>query len=116
MADNEQNRFLLALAGVQKTDYISYELPSSNSKGMQIGSGGCKAVILRVNLFDRNTQTNNDPLNHYIYYGNAQRQEFELPIGVNSPIIFCSDLSQVYVRVPTVNAGLLKIGQAIIYS
>lgn len=106
--NNEQDRQILALLGVTQTNYASIAVPVADIVGQPIGNGGCKAVILTFNLLARNgtsvvanTYSNYiNPLNipYAIYYGDFNRQEHELLAGFNSPIIFCRDLSEVFVR------------------
>lgn len=85
---------------IHKTSFITKDLPASMSKGMQIGDGKCKAVILRLNEYVLNDTAGTQNAQRQIYYGDESNQRFELLRGKNSEIIFCTDLAQVYVRNP----------------
>ena len=95
----EQEKTMLALAGVNQTNFITIPVSTLESEGVPLGSGKCVAVVLRVNLYDRNTQTlvGGDGGAQF-YIGDANRQEYEVVFGINSQVIFCSDLSEVWVR------------------
>lgn len=70
------------------------------STGIEIGRGKCRAVILRLNQYDRNSTNATLQAVEQAYYGDSQSQEFELLRGVDSELIFCNDLSEVFVRAP----------------
>lgn len=109
----EEKEFLLLLqrAGITKTRFAALHIPSNVNQGIPIASQGkCKAVVLRLNAFELDTDT--EITIPAIYYGDAQRQQYELITGINSQIIFCDDLSEVWVRY----AGDEEVnGQIIIY-
>lgn len=115
--ENEQVRTLLALAGVTKTNYITVPVLANASKGIKLGNGGCKAVVLRLNQYARNTVTDTFGATKACFYiGDANRQEFEVLGGINSQVIFCNDLSEIWVRVPAAVTALGDVNiQVMIY-
>lgn len=132
--NGEQNREILALLGVKQTNYLTVDVPSNDNAGAAIGVGGCKAVILRFNYFNRNVvplaanaysiNITGFPASSYVlYYGDANRQETELFAGFDSPIIFAEDLQDIWVRIATATAAAISAKalptatvQALVYS
>ncbi len=95
---NEQKLDLLLKRGLTKTSFRTIPVAVSQTVGKPIGLGECKAVILRLNNYTRNTTTGAVQAVETAYYGDEQTQEFELLRGIDSEIIFCEDLSEVFVR------------------
>lgn len=102
----EQKIDLLLNRQITKTEFSSVTLQAATPDyGIPIGQGKCKAVILRYNQYERNSRTTLLESTH-IYYGDSNRQEFELISNeagnriapFNSEIIFCDNLEDVFVR------------------
>lgn len=67
-------------------------------KAISVAGGACKAVILQLNKYALNTT---DVLKtEYFYFGDALSQNFEVIRGFPSQLIFCENLSQVFLRYP----------------
>lgn len=66
--------------------------------GTPLGQGKCKAVRLRLNNYDRNTE--NKVTIEYIYYGDAKAQEMELRLDTTSHLIITDNLNKIYIRNP----------------
>lgn len=96
----EQKIDLLLQRGIVRTGFATTFVPENDSKGSPLGKGNCKAVVLRLNEFERNSTAGTAQAVEQIYYGDAARQEFELKRGINSDIIFCTDLEEVFIRMP----------------
>lgn len=101
MDNNEQ--LLLTLANLQLTDVLDIPVMANNQMPKQLASTGkVKAVVLRLNEYVLNTETQTDA--PYFYWSNsAKSQTFEVLRGVNSQVIFCTDLSQVWIRYPVLS-------------
>lgn len=86
-----------------ETSFRNFPIPASAFlKGVSLGAagGGCVGVRLYLNYYELNTKTVRvvaDSLRQ-VYFGDSQNQTQELLAGVWSPIIYCTDVSQVYVR------------------
>lgn len=115
--NSNSNRELdtLQKLGVTRTKFltVSANKPGANfNLGQAIGQGLCKAVKLHVNAYTRNANTLLVATNFYIYYGDPLAQEHELTVVNNSgnvntrdsELIICSDLNQVWIRIPPVGA------------
>lgn len=92
---------LIAKRTMLRTDFLTVTIPATALKrGLPIGDGKCLAVVLYLNSLAHNTVTNTATAANLaqIYYGDARSQERELIRGQQSDIIFCKDLSEVYVR------------------
>lgn len=102
MTNDDLNNLNLMLArGIYRTQFESVSVPFNDLRGVQIGEGKCVAVILHLNQFHYNTTVSvldANPLGICIYYGDKTKQQRELFNGQTSPILFCSDLSEIYVR------------------
>lgn len=89
---------------INHTQFETITIPASaNLAGIPLGQGKCKAVKLLLNNYVLNTETATAVADaqRVAYYGDRTRQNAELPRNVNglwSPVIFCEDLSDVYVR------------------
>lgn len=95
--DEKEFLLLLQRAGITKSRFIGFNIPSNLNQGIPLATQGkCKAVVIRLNKFEIDTDT--EIAVPAIYYGDAQRQQYELITGINSQIIFCDDLSEVFVR------------------
>ncbi len=94
----EQKLDLLLERGIKKTRFFTIPLAVTNETGVEIGIGKCRAVILRLNKYTRNTTSGAVQAVETAYYGDAKSQEFELLSGIDSEILFCEDLSEVFVR------------------
>lgn len=93
--------------GITRTEFFTLAVPYTPNVGIPIGQGACKAVVLKVNSLIRNSD--DAPIIGTLYYGDSKSQEREL-IGFtiggggifsysnSSDVIFCTDLSQVFVR------------------
>jgi len=86
--------------GIQETTFQIVRVDKTNNVGVPIGQGACKAVVLYLNKYMRNSESGIEQGINQIYYGDSNGQEFELLAGVNSAIIFCSSLEKVFVRNP----------------
>lgn len=105
---------LLDGANLTLTDTVTVLVNPSNVEGVKIGEGKCKAVILRLNNHESNVATVTSTL--YFYYGDSKSQIFEVLKGENSDIIFCTDLRQVFVRIPVIAGWEAQIGiQVMVY-
>ncbi len=98
MLTTEQKLDLLLERGITKTRFFTLPVAITLATGAEIGTGKCKAVILRLNKYTRNTTTGAVQAVETAYYGDAKSQEFELLSGIDSEIIFCEDLSEVFIR------------------
>jgi hypothetical protein len=111
MQDIEQKIDLLLARQITKTRFATITVPV-NDKGIPLGQGKCKAVVLHLNYYVLNNSDvfqNTDFNGSGIYYGDSNQQTCELLFnttsqnagGINtrsSNIIFCNDLSEVWVR------------------
>ncbi len=86
------------LQGIAKTKFIAVPVAVTLTQGVPIGMGKCRAVILRLNQYTRNDTGGGLQAVEAAYYGDDQSQEFELLRGVDSEIIFCTDLQEVFIR------------------
>lgn len=100
---------------LQATRFFTIPVPKSSAtidRSIPIGQGPCKAVRLKVNAYNRNTQALTVASNFYLYIGDQEAQETELlvidTVGVVNvqwtPKIYVDDLSKVWVRNPNVAA------------
>lgn len=110
--------------GITRTEFFTLAVPYTPDKGIPIGQGACKAVVLKVNALTRN---DTNVFVTHMYYGDSKGQERELigacgtaaagdPITYNfgaSEVIFCTDLSQVFVR-HGLNGNILQL-QVLVY-
>lgn len=96
----EQKIDLLIASTMVKSNTFTVPVAQTIDKGIKLGEGQCKAVILRLNNFLRNSTDGTAIAASYFYYGDAQKQERECLRSVSSDIIFCTDLNQVFVRNP----------------
>lgn len=123
MVNDDLNNLNLMLArGIYRTQFESVVVPSDNTRGIQIGEGKCIAVILHLNRYIYNYPAVTEIANTdgvytdlvlgqsgetgrngvlYVYYGDRNKQQRELAAGETSPILFCEDLSEIYVKAPT---------------
>lgn len=114
---NPEKLNLLLMNNITRTQFATINLPATaGAKGLpigDIGGGKCIAVILRINqaVLDSLTATAIATNQTLAYYGDARGQFFELRAGVNSEIIFCKDLTEVYVR----GIGIATTVQVLIY-
>lgn len=92
---------ILLANNLTQTEFSSIPVKASLITGTPIGLGACKAVILRLNLYERNSTKETVQAVEQIYYGDSTGQEFELLRGQDSEIIFCNALEDVFVRTPT---------------
>lgn len=111
MTELEKKIELLLARQITKTRFATITVPVNN-KGIQLGQGKCKAVVLHLNYCVLNQATeyqNGGERGGGIYYGDQNQQTCELLFnttsadasGINtrsSEIIFCNDLSEVWVR------------------
>lgn len=118
MNEIEQKIDLLLARQITKTRFATITVPV-NDKGIPLGQGKCKAVVLHLNYFllnDNEFTQNDGGTAGGIYYGDSNQQTCELlfnttpatTLGINtrsSNIIFCNDLSEVWVRGKTTDAG-----------
>lgn len=99
--ENEDLLVLLRKANLQQTSTLAVKIAQNLDTGVKLAdNGACKAVVLRLNNFARNSVNGTQVTATYFYWGDNQRQEFEVLRGVNSQVIFCSNLSEVQVRCP----------------
>ena len=101
MLNIEQKIDLLLARAIVNTHFATVAIPATASqRGKPIGQGKCKAVILYLNSLVLNTTGNEGTIKEQaqIYYGDNRSQFRELIRGQVSDIIFCKDLSEVYVR------------------
>jgi hypothetical protein len=113
----EQKIDLLLANQITETAFSSVIVKSNVLQGQPIGQGACKAVILRANKFltysDAPDTYNGDAgvggRANKFYYGDSKQQTFEYLLNVDnanrtlgntkdSEIIYCKDLSDVWVR------------------
>jgi hypothetical protein len=97
----EQKIDLLLTRDITHTQFGTISVPATALlKGVKIGQGKCRAVVLYLNSLALNTTTNaaTAAILAQVYYGDSRSQFRELIRGQQSDIIFCTDLSQVYVR------------------
>lgn len=103
---------LTGVLGITQTHFATVTINVNSrpqvDKGQPIGAGNCIAVQLFVNPIDRNTQ-NAITLQYPVYYGDRSKQEIALEAGKYSELIFCKDLSEVYVRSPNGVAERVQI-------
>ena len=101
MSDN--NEFLLRLLanGLTQSKSINVPLRASGIGKPLLEKGACKAVVLRLNEYVRDTETQTDA--PYFYYGDSNEQNIEVLRGINSQVVFCDDLSEVFVRYPVLS-------------
>jgi hypothetical protein len=94
------------------TRFASVTVAPDNQQGLPIGQGACKAVILKLNRYVFNSTDGTEQDVEQIYFGDARSQDWELERGKSSDIIFCKDLNEVCVRVPS---GEIATVQILIY-
>lgn len=120
MNDIEQKIDLLLARQITKTRFATITVPV-NDKGTPLGQGKCKAVVLHLNFYVLNgsdTQQSGGAGDEAggIYYGDSNQQTCELLLSStaqattnintrSSNIIFCNDLSEVWVRAKQTKAG-----------
>lgn len=111
--------------GFSKTKFFTKPVGESPDTGIPIGVGACKAVMLKLNAFKRNdiesAVGNTANLPYYIYFGDSNSQEMELisltPGGITtalagwSPLIYCENLQEVFVRYPLADGDWPTIAQ-----
>jgi len=110
MQDIEQKIDLLLARQITKTRFATITVPV-NDKGIPLGQGKCKAVVLHLNYYLLNGNQNTQSMSYAggIYYGDSNQQTCELLFNTinaasnsintrSSNIIFCNDLSEVWVR------------------
>lgn len=103
----EQKIDLLVKRGITQSHFETVRFNASSlGQGIEIGQGACLAVILRLNRYVFNNTTGTENTIRQIYYGDRTRQECELLRGESSEIIFCNDLSEVFIRCPYDPAGV----------
>jgi hypothetical protein len=105
----------------QRTQFATVIIPASALlEGLPLGIGKCVGVELQLNSYVLNTTTAAQvAVNLFnIYYGDSGSQAFELAIGnnvvatgspspqSNSGMIYCKDLSEIYVRGNGVATGV----------
>jgi hypothetical protein len=95
------------------------------SLGVPLGLGKCKAVRLKLNAFPLDDGSNYVALPNYIYYGDAQSQQIELMAtdlantsaqDGYSPLIYCRDLSEVFIRYNTGQNPVTVYLNVLVYS
>jgi len=93
----------------KKTNFITLNVERVNitadEQGFPLGSGKCSGVILRANVLKPNGIGSKVALNTagagaVFYVGDSNRQECEVQVGVDSPLFICSDLSEIFIRIP----------------
>lgn len=91
-------------------DFKTVIVNANNLQGTPLGQGRCKGVRLRVNFYQPLTGSAGGPL--YMYVGTARQQSWEIINNINPPgdpqpnpansiFIPCTDLNQVFVKLPT---------------
>jgi hypothetical protein len=100
MIQQQQQIQLLLERGICKTEFATIPISANNNRGVPLGQGRVKAIILRLNKYERNSVNGTAIVQTQVYYGDESRQEYELIQGVDSNIIFCTDLQEVYIRTP----------------
>lgn len=93
----------------KKTNFITLNVERVNitadEQGFPLGNGKCSGVILRANILEPNGMGAKINLNTAgatvaFYVGDSNRQECEVQVGVDSPLFICSDLSEIFIRIP----------------
>lgn len=112
MARQDNNILTGILDGFTKSHTINRWFTPDDEKGQQIGIGKCKAVILRMNVYQLNTEDENAL--PYFYYGDADSQTLECLRGDNSNVIFATRLEQIYIRIPALTTDKVAV-QILIY-
>src|SRR4051812_13115889 len=98
--DELQNYTLTGFLGITFSELKTVKVEANTTEtGIALGQGECKAVRIRLNAFTRNSNAV-AIVPEYFYYGDSQSQEFELETGVNSELIPCTNLNQIWVRNP----------------
>jgi hypothetical protein len=105
----EQKIDILLDRQICHTRFTSVTVPADNTQGLPIGQGACKAVILKLNRYVFNSTNGTEQGVEQMYIGDAQAQDWELERGRSSDIIFCKDLNEVFVRVPSGEVALVQI-------
>lgn len=100
---------LLMSAGISKTTFKTLPVKETNNVGISIGQGACKAVIIKLNFFMRNAEDSAEQIIEQIYIGDTNAQEFELLTGTNSPVIFCENLEEIFVRNPYPSIAYVQV-------
>lgn len=131
MCDKTQEAILAVLCSTylripQRTQFAVVTIPATAVRnGLPLGNGKCVGVELQLNTYvlDSTTAALTAANLSNIYYGDAQGQSFELAVGNNvvatgspspknnSGMIYCKDLSEVFVR----GNGVLNQVQVKIY-
>jgi len=105
MPENNEQILTITTGYLQLTD--TFDVPLiQNGSPTKLGTGKCKAVILRLNKYLLDSDQEGDT--NLFYFGNAKSQNFEVLRGINSQIIFCTDLEQVFVRILNVSKPTTK--------
>lgn len=83
----------------ERTKFYTIQVPArSNVKGIPLGSGACRGVIVKINqgvLNDPTTQAANQLRACYIGDSDSQNWELTTELSVSIP---CRDLSEIFVR------------------
>lgn len=107
MADNNELLLRLLSSGLTQTECIDIPLVASKIAKPLASKGMCKAVVLRLNEYDINTETQTDA--PYFYVGDKTFQTIEVLRGINSQVFFIDDLSEIYLRYPVLNGRATSI-------
>jgi hypothetical protein len=96
----EFDKILQGILGIKHTKFLSVSIPPSNSVGMAIAEGNCKAIRLHFNQYERNSTNATQVTESQIYYGDSNTQEVELLRGQTSHVIVTDRLEYIHVRNP----------------
>lgn len=104
-----------------RTRFSSVVVKVDNLQGVPVGMGKCKAIKIRPNQFVINSNNLQAvTVQDRLYYGDSKQQTFEYPLTVGadrlaganpfaSELIYCQDLSEVYLRVPATDGGIAEL-------
>lgn len=108
--------------GFKRSKFYTLSVEANDTRGVPIGTGGCDAVKLSANPYSFNGGTVlNSPL--YFYYGDANGQGKIFMVldrngnvaYVDTGIIYCQDLSEIFVRFPSAFGHTLEVQVETLY-
>lgn len=105
----ELDNILLGFLGTTETEFKTVIVRQTLISGVPVGIGGCRAIRLRLNQYERNSVNATNATQTQVYYGDSNAQEVELLRGTWSELIVCSDLNKVFVRNPFSTAANVQI-------
>lgn len=108
--ETKTNPLLPLLGKARHTRFFTVKLPATAvGFGIPLGDGKCQGVSLKTNNFVLNTTTGTGVAGNLrvFYYGDANSQLYEYDASGNpTDIIYCKDLSEVYIRCLTADTHI----------